>query len=150
MEIFHWPAISTKKGAWAWFILGPIYWILAFVVAAAVPNLQGLVGFIGGLFSLNFTYSFPIMLYLGYRVQIGAELPGEGFDPVTGQTTRHDAGMKRLVRGFKKQWYINIPVLMFLLAALACSGMATCKLTHTRVINRILRLTQSQGLRLRT
>ncbi len=120
--------MSTKKGTYWWYALGPIYWTLAFIVAAAVPNLQGLVGFIGGLFSLNFTYSFPVMLYLGYRVQCGAELPGEGFDPVTGETTRHDAGYKRLLRGFMNKWYINAPVLVFLLLALASSGMATCKL----------------------
>jgi hypothetical protein len=74
------------------------------LVAAAVPNLSGLVGFIGGLFALNFTYSFPVILYLGYRVQIGGELDGEGFDPVTGQTVRHDAGFKRMMRGFMKEY----------------------------------------------
>lgn len=39
-EIFNFPAITTKKGQWCWYALGPVYWILAFVVAAAVPNLS--------------------------------------------------------------------------------------------------------------
>lgn len=39
-EIFNFPAITTRKGQWCWYALGPVYWILAFVVAAAVPNLS--------------------------------------------------------------------------------------------------------------
>lgn len=124
---------------------GPCYWILAFVVAAAVPNLGGLVSFIGGLFALNFTYTFPVFLLLGYRVKENGKLDGEGFDPRSGNITRHDGGMKRLVRGFMKGWYINIFLVIFVLASLACSGMATCKypvLSHeqnTHVPNHIHR-----------
>lgn len=39
-EILHFPVITSKKGKWLWYALGPIYWILAFIVAAAVPNLR--------------------------------------------------------------------------------------------------------------
>lgn len=44
-EILHFPAITTKRGKSLWFALGPIYWALAFVVAAAVPNLRSVVIF---------------------------------------------------------------------------------------------------------
>lgn len=107
--------------------MGPIYWVLAFIVAAAVPNLQGLVGIIGALFALNFTYSFPVLAYLGYRVTDDAKLEGEGFDPYTGVTTRHDSGFKRYARGYMKGALVNIPVTIFIFAALACSGMGACK-----------------------
>lgn len=132
MEVFNFPPLYKTKGRIAWYIMGPLYWILAFIVAAAVPNLGGLVSFIGGLFALNFTYSFPVILYLGYRVTDGAKLEGEGFDQYTGVTTQHDKGVKRLMRGFMKTWYINIPLVIFILASLACSGMATCKWSFPR------------------
>ncbi|KAI7157959.1 hypothetical protein KC349_g5248 [Hortaea werneckii] len=124
-EIFNFPAITTRKGQWCWYALGPVYWILAFVVAAAVPNLNGIVNLVGGLFGLNFTYSLPGIMFVGYLVQRGASLPGEGFDPVTGQTTRHDSGMKRWVRGYKKYFLINTFTTLYFLAGLACSGMGT-------------------------
>ncbi|KAI7306026.1 amino acid transporter-like protein [Hortaea werneckii] len=124
-EIFNFPSITTRKGQWCWYALGPVYWILAFVVAAAVPNLNGIVNLVGGLFGLNFTYSLPGIMFVGYLVQRGASLPGEGFDPVTGQTTRHDSGMKSWMRGYKKYFFINTFTTLYFLAGLACSGMGT-------------------------
>ncbi|KAK5120417.1 hypothetical protein LTR85_006356 [Meristemomyces frigidus] len=124
-EILHMPPISSKKGRWLWYAIGPIYWILAFLVAAAVPNLSGIVGFVGGLFSINFTYSFPAIMYLGYIVQNAAALPGEGFDPSTGVTTRHDNGMKRWTRGFLKRPFLSTFTAAYIICALASSGMGT-------------------------
>lgn len=124
-DILHFPPISTRKGRICWFGLGPVYWILAFVLAASVPNLNTIVNLVGGLFSLNFTYSIPAFMFLAYNIQKGAILEGEGFNPETGVTTRHDAGMKRFIRGFMKQWYMNIPFALYFLAGLACSGMGT-------------------------
>jgi hypothetical protein len=108
-----------------WYGLGPLYWIIAFLIAAAVPNLTGIVNFIGGLLSINFTYALPGAVYLGWSIQEGALLPGEEFDPTTGETAHQDSGIKRWTRGFMKRWYVNIPCLAYSLAALACSGMGT-------------------------
>lgn len=124
-EVLHFPPIATKRGRWMWYSLGPCYWILAFLIAAAVPNLTGVVNFIGGLLSLNFTYSFPGVVYLGWSIHEGAVLPDEGFDPVTGVSTYHDSGMERWIRGFFTRWMVNVPCLLYVLASLACSGMGT-------------------------
>lgn len=124
-EILHFPPIVTKRGRWMWFALGPVYWVLAWVVATAVPNLNGIVSFIGGLLSLNFTYSFPGVAFLGLMIHQGAEAEGEGFDPSTGVTSYHDTGLTRWRRGFLKRWYVTVPTLIFILASLACSGMGT-------------------------
>ncbi|EPS31970.1 hypothetical protein PDE_06929 [Penicillium oxalicum 114-2] len=123
--IFNLPAITTKKGKLLWWGLGPVYWILAFVLSMSVPQFGAFTNFVGGLFSLNFTYSFSGIMYLAYKIQDGARLEGEGFDPATGQTTRHDSGISRWVRGFKKTWYLSLPVLIFTLCGLATSGMGT-------------------------
>ncbi|EHK26988.1 uncharacterized protein TRIVIDRAFT_175758 [Trichoderma virens Gv29-8] len=124
-EILGLPPITTRKGRWLWYALGPIYWALAFVVGAAVPNLNGISGIVGALLILNFTYTFPAFLYIGYRVKVDAALPGEGFDPATGVTTRHDAGWKRWARGFKVNWHINIINIIYFLGGLVCSGMGS-------------------------
>src|SRR3984957_9163963 len=122
-EVFHFPEITTKKGRWMWYGLGPLYWIIAFIVAAAVPNINGISGLVGALLILNFTYTFPAILYIGYRCQVDAALPGEGFDPATGITTRHDSGLKRWIRGYSKNWHVNILNTIYFLGGLATSGM---------------------------
>jgi hypothetical protein len=66
----------------------PIYWSIAFIVAASIPNFFGLSSLVAALCILQFTYTFPPMLYLAYAVRLGAVLPGEGFDPATGITTQ--------------------------------------------------------------
>ncbi len=124
-EICGLPPITTKRGKYLWWGLGPLYWILAFVVAMSVPQFSAFTNFIGGLFSLNFTYSFSGVMYAAYQIHEGGRLPGEGFDPITGVTIRHDEGMKRWVRGFKKTWYITLPAILYTLAGLATSGMGT-------------------------
>ena len=124
-EIFGLPVISSKKGKYLWWGLGPVYWILAFIVAMSVPQFAAFTNLIGGLFSLNFTYSFSGIMYAAYHIQRAAALDGEGYDPATGVTTRHDAGMKRWVRGFKKSWYISGPALAYSMAGFATSGMGS-------------------------
>lgn len=124
-QLFGLAPISTRRGKFTWWALGPFYWILAFIVAMSVPQFNAFTNFVGGLFSLNFTYSFSGMMFLGYKIQDSARLPGEGFDPVTGVTTRFDNGMKRWIRGFTKSWYWTVPVLVYTCAGLAASGMGS-------------------------
>ncbi|KAF2171330.1 hypothetical protein M409DRAFT_18445 [Zasmidium cellare ATCC 36951] len=124
-ELLHLPPITTTKGKYIWWIIGPIYWILAFVVAMSVPQFNAFTNFVGGLFSLNFTYSFAGMMFTALKVQQYGKLPGEGFDPATGVTTRHDGGPKRWMRGFMKGWKFTVPALIYTCAGLAASGMGT-------------------------
>ncbi|KAJ5623814.1 hypothetical protein N7510_000123 [Penicillium lagena] len=124
-EVFHFPPIITRKGRMMWYALGPVYWIVAFIVAASVPNLNGVSGLVGALLILNFTYTFPAILYVGYNCQMGARLPGEGFDASTRVTVRHDGGYKRWVRGYMKKWHINIASTLYFLGGLALSGMGS-------------------------
>ena len=124
-ELLGLPPYGSKRGKIMWYTIGPFYWILAFIVASSIPQFEAVVNFIGGLLSLNFTYSIPGFMYAAYKIQDGATLPGEGFDPYTGVTTRHDNGLKRHLRGLKKTWYISIPVVIFTCLGLASSGMGT-------------------------
>lgn len=124
-SIFNFPSIVEKKGKLLWYLLGPCYWILAFVVAGAVPNLNGIVSLVGAVFMMNFTYTFPGLMYLSSIIHKAAELPGEGFNPATRETVRHDDGVKRWIRGFKKTWFRSIISVIYILLGLACCGMGT-------------------------
>jgi len=37
-ELLHLPDLGSKKGKWIWVFFVPIYWALAFLLAAAIPN----------------------------------------------------------------------------------------------------------------
>lgn len=56
---------------------------------------------------------------VAYNCQADSALPGESYDPRTGQTIRHDNGPMRLWRGFKKRWLMNTWDSLYFLAAAA-------------------------------
>jgi hypothetical protein len=56
-------------------------------------------------------------------VQNDAIMPGEVFDPHTGQAVRVDSGWKRWVRGFKKQLALNSFDALYFLGALGTAGL---------------------------
>lgn len=73
---------------------------------------------------MQFTYTFPPLIMLGFEVQRDAVGEGEGFDPGTGRTTRLDSGAKRWVRGFfAKRWYIKSFNVIMGIGALATAGL---------------------------
>lgn len=74
---------------------------------------------------MNFTYTFPGMMYVSSIIHKAAELPGEGFNPATRETIRHDTGLKRWVRGYKKTWLRSSIGIVYILLGLACCGMGT-------------------------
>lgn len=100
MELLRFPPLTSRMGKFLWAIIIPIYWAIAFVLAAAIPNFSGLTSVVAAICILQFTYTFPPFLHIGYRIQRAAMQNGEGFDPATGQTVRHDKGVKRFIRGF--------------------------------------------------
>ncbi|GAB7356348.1 hypothetical protein MBLNU459_g7138t1 [Dothideomycetes sp. NU459] len=127
-ELFGLPDLTTKKGKLIWIGCVPIYWTIAWILAAAIPNFSALSGLVAALCILQFTYTFPPLFMLGLKIKEDAIRPelGEGFDPATGQTVRHDSGMKRWVRGFfAGRWYIKLWNLVFFLGAFATCILGT-------------------------
>ena len=122
-EMFGFPDLSVKAGKMIWVAVVPIYWALAFIVAAAIPNFQSLSGLIAAVCILQFTYTFPPLLAIGCAVKKDAMQEGEGFDPTTRQTIRHDNGMKRWIRGYMVKWHLNTFNLIFMLGALVTAGL---------------------------
>lgn len=102
----------------------PLYWSVAFVIGAAIPDFSGFVAVVAAACILPFTYVFPPLLHLSYNIRKNALLSDEGFDPGTGNIVLHDTGMKRLMRGFMAgNWYLNVWNIIYFLGSLATCGL---------------------------
>ncbi|KAF2011702.1 hypothetical protein BU24DRAFT_398423 [Aaosphaeria arxii CBS 175.79] len=123
VEVFRAPPLSSRVGKLLWVALVPLYWSLAFLLAASIPNFPYLSGLVAAVCILQFTYTFPPLLMLGADIQYHAIQEGEGFDPRTGTTTRRDGGWTRWKRGIKTYWYVNAWNLVLGLGALCTAGL---------------------------
>ncbi|KAL9099525.1 MAG: hypothetical protein Q9163_004985 [Psora crenata] len=124
MDLLHAPPLTTRRGKILWVLIVPIYWSIAYIIAAAIPAFFGLVSVVAAFCIVQFTYTFPPALALGYHIKTRAMLPDEGFDPATGTVTLHDRSLKRWARGFVSgPWYINVWNVIYLGGALATAGL---------------------------
>lgn len=122
-ELFGFPDLSEKSGKLLWIGMVPIYWSLAFVIAAVIPNFSYLSALVAALCILQFTYTFPPLLMLGATIKRDAMQEGEGWDPTTGQTVHHDNGIRRWARGFSKNILMNSWNLIFFLGSLVTAAL---------------------------
>ncbi|KAG7086423.1 hypothetical protein E1B28_002377 [Marasmius oreades] len=126
---FHGPALVSRRGKLVWPFVVIIYWALAFIVASAIPQVQTISGLIAAICIMQFTYSFPPLIWLGYQIRLHAE----GLHDVNGDSgsDNSDPGdsyltWSRWKRGlFGGKWYFNLFNLVFFLGstAMACLGM---------------------------
>ena len=124
VEFFRAPPLTDKTGKLLWAALIPIYWSIAFIIGAAVPDFSGFISIISALCIIQFTYSFPPFLHIAFNIKRNALRGGEGFDPATGQVSLQDRGVKRLMRGFMAgNWYLNVWNIFYLLGALVTAGL---------------------------
>lgn len=124
VEIFRAPPLTTKTGKYIWVAIIPVYWSIAFILAAAIPDFTGLTSLVAAVCILQFTYTFPPLLAIGYMISKNAIRGGEGFDPSTGRVNRSDRGFKRVMRGFlADRWYMNAFNVLYMLGALALAGL---------------------------
>lgn len=124
VEMFNAPPLTTKTGKYIWIGMIPIYWALAFIIGAGIPDFIGLTSVIAAFCILHFTYTFPPLLAVAYMCKRNALRADEGFDPATGQVRRSDSGVKRFMRGFMAdKWYMNAWNVIYFLAAMALAGL---------------------------
>jgi len=116
-DVFKFPILESKKGKWIFSAIVPTYWIFAWVIATSVPQITSWIVFVGAAAILQFTYTFPPFLMVGFKSQRDAILPEESFDPNTGLVNRVDSGVKRWVRGFKKELLWNMWDVFFFLGS---------------------------------
>jgi hypothetical protein len=122
-ELFKAPPLTSKKGKLLWVALVPAYWVIAWVVCAAIPQFSYISGLVGAVCILQFTYTFPAILAFGFQIQKDAMTPEESFDPVTKTYNRIDTGMKRWVRGFMVKWHLNSFNFIYFLGALCTAAL---------------------------
>ena len=116
-ELLRFPSLSTRAGKLVWVAIVPIYWAVAFIVAAAIPQVSNLSGFIAAACILQFSYTIPPLIMLGFQVKKDALQAGEGFDVTTGRTTHLDSGFARYKRGYMKKFLFNTFNLIFFLGS---------------------------------
>jgi len=121
MDMFRFPSLATKAGKLAWVACIPTYWAFAFVLAAAIPQITNLSALVASLCILQFSYTFPPWMMVGYMSKKMAMGDGEGFDATTGQTIRHDTGFARFMRGYRKNMLFNTFNVFFCLGSAACA-----------------------------
>lgn len=120
VEFFKAPQLHSHRGKIMWIMIVPVYWSIAYIIGAAIPDFVGFTSIVAASCILQFTYSFPPLLHLGYSIQQHAMAQEEGFDPATGNTVVADQGLRRCVRGFfGPKWYLNLFNLLYFLGALA-------------------------------
>ena len=126
VEFFRAPHLTTKGGKFLWMIVVPVYWSIAYIIGAAIPDFVGFTSIVAAVCILNFTYTFPPMLHVGYQVMKNAAQGEAGFDSQTGEVTVTDRGLKRFMRGFfGPRWWVNVFNVLYLLASLALCGLGT-------------------------
>jgi hypothetical protein len=118
-DLFNFPLLESRTGKWIWAFFVPLYWILAWIVCQSIPQINTWIVIVGAGCILQFTYTFPPFMMLGFKVQRDAALPGEQFDASTGRIIHSDSGMKRWIRGFKKELAWNLFDLLYYLGACA-------------------------------
>jgi hypothetical protein len=121
--LFKAPSLTTLRGKILWVALVPLYWALAFIVCAAIPQFTYISGLIGAVCILQFTYTFPAILAFGFQIKKDAMLPQETFDPQTKTYTYVDSGWKRWVRGFKVRWMLNSFNFFYFLGAVTTAAL---------------------------
>ena len=120
-DLFGGPELTTKRGKIYWVAMVPIYWSFAFILANAIPQFSYLSSLVAAVCIMQFTYTFPTILYFGMHIQEDAIHPDETFDPHTGAVHRIDTwrDLSRWKRGLKNQWYIKLFCFLFFLASCA-------------------------------
>lgn len=84
------PVLTSKKGAVLWAGLVFIYWSVAYIIGAAIPQVSALSALVGSLCILNFSYTLPagFMLTLMMREDAGQH---DTYHPETATIDRIDS-----------------------------------------------------------
>lgn len=123
---FKAPPITSKRGSFYWVFLVIGYWCICWVIGCAVPNISALVTLVGAACILQFTYTFPPLLLLGWWIQKDAIEGDHPWQPgMAPWSNRIDSwrNKSRWKRGFRKYWYAKVFLIIIFLAALALAAL---------------------------
>ncbi|KAH8112279.1 transmembrane amino acid transporter protein-domain-containing protein [Phellopilus nigrolimitatus] len=78
---FNGPPLMSKRGRFVWTGMVILYWSLAFIVGSAIPQVQTISGLVAAVCIMQFTYTFPPLLLVGFQMQVdaGKNDPGDSW-----------------------------------------------------------------------
>lgn len=124
IDIFNAPLMTTKGGKIFYAAIVPVWWSIAFIIAAAIPAYIYFIGIMSASTLLNLSYTIPPWIALGFDIRkntLGT------FDPATGRSSRGLTGLNRYIRGFFSggalQIVLNTWHLLYFLASLGLCGL---------------------------
>ncbi|KAK3848099.1 MAG: transmembrane amino acid transporter protein-domain-containing protein [Linnemannia gamsii] len=99
---FKGPPLLSRKGHAIWSVMVVVYWALAFVVGSAIPQVENISSLIAAICIMQFSYTFPPALRLGYDVLTDAMSEDAVYVPGNGTLGRKDSwkDSSRWRRGF--------------------------------------------------
>ncbi|KAG5367071.1 hypothetical protein CJU89_1518 [Yarrowia sp. B02] len=104
------------KGRIAWALMVFIYWAVAFVIASAIPQFSSLTSLVGAACILQFSYTFPPLMYMGLTIREEASrLDTVDLDSRT--VVKYDSWwtMARWKRGvMSRPWWVLVNFVLFL------------------------------------
>jgi len=117
---FNGPPLVSRTGRIIWTIMVPVYWAIAFIISTAIPQVQTLQGLIGAAFLLQFSYTFPPLMQLGFDIMADAMkadppyVPGR---PVQRIDTWKDASRWRRGIMTGRVWFKGMNFALFIASA---------------------------------
>ena len=117
MELFHAPPLTVKAGKYLFAVSVIVYWALAFVIGSAIPQFSNISSLVAAVcifrtislamsihadtFSVEFTYTFPPFMILGYIMQVDAMSQDRPYDVNNPRASRIDGwrNISRWARG---------------------------------------------------
>lgn len=114
---------ADLRGRLIWQGATLMYWVLAFIIASAVPQFSAITGLVGALCILQFTYTFPPLFYLAYQLTFDAVTTHPSYDAENPFPVAIPDGWKNLSwwkRALPRQWVCStFPLLPFQLSPCA-------------------------------
>ncbi|KAG5362267.1 hypothetical protein CJU90_4967 [Yarrowia sp. C11] len=107
------------KGRVAWGLMVFIFWALAFVLASAIPQFSALTSLVGAACILQFSYTFPPLMYMGLTIREEASKL-DTVDLETRTVTKYDSwkSLARWKRGvLSRPWWVLANFMLFLCSA---------------------------------
>lgn len=120
-RFFKSPSVSSPKSAPWWALTTVGYWVFAWVVGSAIPNITAMSNVIASALVIPLTYIIPPALLLGHWVQrdaMTADHPWRpGMEPLSNRADSFKA-LARWKRGFRPNWYFKLVLIIFIIAGL--------------------------------
>ncbi|KAF9201901.1 hypothetical protein BGZ49_007904 [Haplosporangium sp. Z 27] len=89
-DFFNGPSLMSRKGHIIWAIMVLVYWALAYIIGSAIPQVENISSLVAALCIMQFSYTFPPILRVGYDVITDAMSEDAVYVPGNGVSGRVD------------------------------------------------------------